>query len=107
MDNLQQQVDNLTKEVETLKKLIFKDNYSDLQVFTKKVQFKSGVNLDGNTTLGTSIEVTPDKIGFFEAIPVVQQTTFTAPAGGATVDAEARTAIGAIKTIFTNLGLTT
>jgi len=59
--------------------------------------------------LGTSIGVTPTKLGFYTkySAPIVQQTTFTAPTGGEVQDAEARTAIGAIKTILTNVGITT
>lgn len=102
MDNLQQQVNKLEQEVETLKKLFYKDNYSDLEVFTKKVQFKSDVNL------GSSVGISKDKVGFYTkaSAPIAQQTTFTSPTGGATVDAEARTAISAIKIILTNVGLT-
>jgi hypothetical protein len=59
------------------------------------------------TTDGVVIGGTGDKLGFFGHIAVVQQTTATTPSGGATQDAESRTAIGQIKTALTNLGLTT
>jgi len=97
------QFNNLKREVAELKDLFYKDKYSDLEVFRKKVQFKSDVNL------GSSVGIQTDKLGFYGIAdaPIIQQATFTAPSGGAVQDAQARTAIGAIKTILTNLGITT
>lgn len=94
-------IQQLEKELNDLKGLFFKDNFSDLDIFRKKVEFKSDV------TLGTSLKATTDKLGFYQEDPVAQQSTFTAPTGGGTIDAESRTAINAIKTILTNVGLTT
>jgi hypothetical protein len=83
-----QEFQNLKKEVADLKSLFYKDNYSDLEVFRKKVEFKSDVKLanidtltktggtnviaDGNTTInigagGGSITITT-KNGIITAI---------------------------------------
>lgn len=61
------------------------------------------VILGGSTRV---VQVTQDnKIGFFAATPVAQQTFVADPSGGATQDAEARTAIAAIIDKLINLGL--
>ncbi|MDO8518475.1 MAG: hypothetical protein Q7S26_04275 [bacterium] len=38
--------------------------------------------------------------------PVIQANAITAPTGGGTIDAEARTAINSIRTALTNFGIT-
>lgn len=90
---LQIEIDQLKQELETLKSLFYKDNYTDLQVFRKKVQFKSNLTFTG-------------KFGAFGKTPTTQQGAVTVPTGGVTQDAESRTAIGQIKTALQNLGLT-
>jgi len=99
----EEKISQLEKELNDLKAFVYKDEYSDTKVFRKKVQFKSNVNL------GSSVGIQMDKLGFYGIAdnPITQQVTFTAPSGGATVDAQARTAINAIKTILTNVGITT
>jgi hypothetical protein len=39
------QFDNLKREVENLKALFYKDNYSNLEVFRKKVEFKANIKI--------------------------------------------------------------
>lgn len=59
-----------------------------------------------NTTTGTKFgTATSQKIGFYNAAPVVQQTNVANPTGGATIDAEARTAIDSILSRLETLGL--
>lgn len=48
---------------------------------------------------------TSDKVGFYGATPVDQPATVADPSGGATTDAEARTAINAIIDRLQELGL--
>ena len=63
-------------------------------------------NVIVNATTGTKIgTATTQKLGFYNATPVVQPTAVTAPVDGAVIDAEARTAINAIITKLETLGL--
>ena len=65
------------------------------------------VNIAVNATTGTKVgTATTQKIGFWNATPVEQQVHITDPAGGATVDAEARTTINSINALCATLGLT-
>ena len=78
-------------------------------VFNKNIEIKDGVNIALKATTGTKIgTATPSgqKLGFFNATPVVQQAAITAPTGGTTIDSQARTAINSIRTELTALGLT-
>ena len=64
----------------------------------------SNVVLDGITgsKIGTA---TTQKLAFYNATPIVQGASIADPAGGATVDAEARTAITALISRIEALGL--
>lgn len=65
-----------------------------------------GVNIATGIATGTKIgTATSQKIGFFNKTPILQPSAVTAPSGGATIDAESRTAISAILTRLQNLGL--
>jgi hypothetical protein len=64
------------------------------------------VNLAFGSTTGTKIgTATSQKIGFYNATPVVQGASVADATGGATVDAEARTAINALISRIEALGL--
>ena len=64
-------------------------------------------NIAVNTTTGTKIgTATSQKIGFWNSTPVIQQAHIADPTGGATVDAEARTAIDSINALCATLGIT-
>lgn len=84
---MQEQLDQMKKELDELKSNFYKDNFTSNQSFRKDVSF-----------LG--------KIGFYNKTPISQPAAITAPSGGATIDSEARTAINSIRTTLTNLGLT-
>lgn len=59
------------------------------------------------TIIGTKIGTATDqKIGFFNATPIVQVSAIASPAGGIVVDTQARTAIDLIRAALKNLGLT-
>ena len=63
-------------------------------------------NISIGTTTGTKIATsTTQKLGFWNATPIVQPAHIADPAGGATVDAEARTAINSILAQLASLGL--
>jgi hypothetical protein len=85
------------------------DDYekSDRFVFHQHVQFLDGRNIQLGRTTGTMIGTDTDqKLGFFGKSPVAQQSHISAPSGGTTIDANARTAINAIITLFQTFGLT-
>jgi len=80
----------------TLEYLFDKDNFT----------ITDANNIVLGTTTGTKIgTATTQKIGFWNATPVVQPTHIADPAGGATVDSEARTAINSILAQLATLGL--
>jgi len=71
------------------------------------LEFGDAVDMVFNTTTGTKIgTATNQKLGFFNTTPVVQAVHIADPTGGATQDAEARTAINAILVVLENVGLT-
>jgi len=86
-EDLRAEVKRLSNELQNLKNLYYKDNFSDLQIFRKKVKFSGDVGLYG-------------------VDPVARAGAITTPSGGGTVDAEARTAIGSIITAIKNIGIT-
>lgn len=98
---MEERVTQLERELAELKALYYKDNFSDKEYFRKRVEFEREVRFGAGNT-----QFTTGQIGFFNATPVSQQSAITTPAGGATIDAESRTAIGQIKTALQNLGLT-
>lgn len=60
-----------------------------------------------NATTGTKIgTATTQKLGFWNTAPVVQPVHIADPSGGATQDAESRTAIAAINAMLAATGLT-
>ena len=87
----QQLITDLQNRVLYLEQLLSKDNYSNLQVFRKQVQFKSLVDFKNQPT------------GLF-----TKQSAITPPTGAGTagVDNPARTAINTIITTLQTLGLT-
>ncbi len=84
---MEAEIAQLKARIEELERLLFKNDFSDLKIFVKPVQFKS-------------------KVGFYGITPIIQASAITAPTGGSTIDSQARTAIGTIITDLKNLGLT-
>lgn len=78
---------------------------NDKFTFSKLVQFLDGRNIQTGRGTGTIIGTDSDqKIGFFGKSPVVQQATIASPAGGITVDGQARSAIDSIINVLKNIG---
>lgn len=80
---------------------------SDRYTFHKTIQILDGRNIQVGTGTGTEIgTASTQKLSVYGATPVVQAVAISAPTGGGTTDAEARTAINAIRTALTNFGIT-
>ena len=82
-------------------------NFGSTQTWTASQTLSDSVNFTFGTSTGTKIgTATTQKVAFWNATPVVQPAHIADPAGGATIDAEARTAINAILAWQATLGLT-
>jgi hypothetical protein len=109
---LQKEIQELQDKINHLDDIFFrqhsidKDVFSNAVYFNGKIYFKDGTVLSLGGTTGMQFGNTGEKIGFLGHAPVLRQGAITTPSGGATQDAESRTAIGQIKTALTNLGLT-
>lgn len=69
------------------------------------VTWVDGGTINVGTTTGVQIgTAAAQKLGFFGATPVVQESHIADPSGGGTQDAEARTAINAILAALETLG---
>jgi len=80
--------------------------FSDRFIFEKMFQFLDGNNIQLGRNIGTKIGTATDQLlAFYGATPVDQPVAINAPSGGATVDAEARTAINTIISRLKELGL--
>ncbi len=80
---------------------------TDRFTFEKLLQILDGRNIQIGTSTGTKIgTAASQKIGLWGATPVIQASAISAPTGGATQDAEARTAINSIRTALINAGIT-
>jgi hypothetical protein len=79
---------------------------SDRYTFQKHLQIFNGRNVMVGTGVGTSIgtEIT-QKLSVYGVAPVVQASAITPPAGGGTVDTQARNAITDILTAIKNFGI--
>jgi hypothetical protein len=60
----------------------------------------------GAVTLSGALDHDGTTAGLYGVAPVTRAAAITAPTGGATIDAESRTAINAIRTALTNIGIT-
>jgi hypothetical protein len=70
------------------------------------ITFGDAQNIAVNATTGTKIgTATTQKLGFYNATPVVQGSSVADASGGAIIDAEARTAINALISRIEALGL--
>lgn len=85
----EQRITELERKVRDLEYKLSLFTRADRYLFTKTLQTIAG-----------------GKIGFYGETPIAQQSAISAPSGGITQDAEARTAINSIRTALTNIGIT-
>mgnify|MGYP001579395998 CR=1 FL=1 len=79
---------------------------SDRFTFEKSIQISDGRNIQLGVGVGTKIgTATTQKISVYGVTAITQQPAITAPSGGVTTDAEARTAINTIRTTLSNFGI--
>jgi hypothetical protein len=95
---------------EEVKRIIRREfeNFSllDRYTFQKDIQIFDKINIELATTTGTKIGTSAlQKIGFFNAAPVVRRTFVSRPTGGVVQDAGAREAIDFTLDRLEELGL--
>lgn len=100
------EVEQLKQRVEMLENIINSFVLNGAYTFQKDIRMLDGKNLMFGTSTGTKIGGSNDKLAFYGNAPVARPSAISAPAGGATVDSEARTTIGTIITTLQTLGLT-
>jgi hypothetical protein len=80
----------------------------DVYNFEKHLQLLNGVDIGLGRDKGSRIgKASDEKLAFYGATPIVRPSALTLPSGGATQDAQARTAITDINTRLQSLGLFT
>lgn len=78
----------------------------DKFIFELPIQILDGRNIQTGKTTGTKIGTeTAQLVGFYGVTPVDQGATIADPAGGGTVDAQARTAINALIDRLQDIGI--
>lgn len=96
----------LNQRIAKLEQIINAFIRSDRYIFQKHLQMFDANNISVGGNKGTKIgTATTQKLAFYGVTPVVQAGAISAPSGGATVDAEARTAINSIRTALKNFGV--
>lgn len=97
----------LRRDVDDIQRIFGLLLKSDRMTLNRTLQMEDGRSIQVGKTTGTRIGTeSAQKLAFFGVAPVVQQSAISAPSAGATIDSQARTAIGLIITTLHNLGLT-
>ena len=95
------------EEIQTLIRDELARYFAVKTVYSANLQLLDGRNIQVGKTTGTSLGTeTSQKIAVYGGTPVVQASAISAPSGGGTQDAEARTAINSIRTALQNFGIT-
>ena len=95
------------EEIQTLIRDELARYFAVKTVYSAHLQLLDGRNIQVGKTTGTSLGTeTSQKIAVYGVTPVVQASAISAPSGGGTQDAEARTAINSIRTALQNFGIT-
>ena len=78
----------------------------DRFTFRKSIYLDDGRSINFGSIAGGFLAGVGQKLGFYGTTPVARQAAITAPSGGATIDAQARTAITTIISRLQTIGLT-
>lgn len=101
------EISNLKERIDSLELLIFQLIKPSGYVFNKAITIADGLDITTNTSTGTKLPaLATQKLGFWGVTPIVQPSAISAPAGGATIDSQSRTAITSIISTLQSLGLT-
>ena len=99
------ELDILKQKVEKLEQIIDFFVKRDRYLFQRDIELFNGNYFRGASGLRLG-KTTTEKIGLYGVTPVVQASAISAPGGGANIDAEARTAIDAIRLAIKGIGIT-
>lgn len=74
--NTQQQLDKLTREVQILRELMHKDEFSDLKIFRKKILFQGGILGTGSVTMVAGVATISDSLITTTSRIIYSRSTF-------------------------------
>ncbi len=100
-----QLLNDLNRNFKAFLDIYYRTNFPSRMVLTKKLVMQNN-DIDTEGTTGTRIGNSGSKLSLYGVAPVVQKAAISAPAGGSTVDSEARTAINLIRTALKDIGIT-
>jgi len=101
INNLQNQIQELQKELHILRDAYYRNNFTSTQVFVKDVEFKGQASFGSVKTNSFGLAV----------VPVSRQSAISAPTGGGAsstdaVDISARASINSIRSVLSTFGFT-
>ena len=101
------EIQELRERIQKLEGIIYALAFSDRYVFARDIEMQDGRKIQVATGYGSSFGTgVTQKLSVYGVTPVIQATAISAPTGGATIDAESRTAINSIRTALINFGIT-
>jgi hypothetical protein len=104
---IEERIQKLEDRVQAQQNIINAFVLSTSYIFNRNIVINDSrsvqLGTDKGTMFGTS---TTQKLAFFGATPLSQQTAILTPSGGTTIDDEARTTIGLLITLMHKFGFT-
>jgi hypothetical protein len=106
LQTLSNKHDDLVTQHQNLQNLFSRTNLIDRMYLNKPLVMRNTqLRVEGTDGLKIGTNAT-DLIAMYGATPLARQAAITPPSGGATVDSNARTAIGTIITALQKFGIT-